>query len=379
MTTSLLRLVPEPTLLDRVQGIVDRDLVPIVGEIDRDGVYPEAVLRGLGAHGAFAQHVAADASSPDLQAAIDAMSAAGTVCLSTAFCMWCQNALAWYIACSDNDGLKRRLLPGVSTGAVLGGTGLSNPMKRFYEIEPIRLKGRRVAGGYRVKGALPWVSNLGPDHHFGAVFERDDKPGHFVMAIVPCSSEGLSLSQNTEFVALDGTRTFAVQLRDVFIPDDVIVADPIDAYLKRIRAGFVLLQSGMAFGLIEGAIALMEQAMSTLGHVNRYLPEQPEPFREKLAGLRRRVATLCETPFDTSNAFWREVISARLDAGEATVAAAHGAMLHQGARGYVATGAAQRRLREAYFVAIVTPATKQLRKMLADIDAAEARQRGLVQ
>ena len=27
---------------------------------------------------------------------------------------------------------------------------------------------------------------------------------------------------------------------------------------------------------------------------------------------------------------------------------------------------AQRRLREAYFVAIVTPATKQLRKMLAD-------------
>jgi hypothetical protein len=33
----------------------------------------------------------------------------------------------------------------------------------------------------------------------------------------------------------------------------------------------------------------------------------------------------------------------------------------------VQNGAAQRRLREAYFVAIVTPATKQLRKMLADM------------
>jgi len=42
-------------------------------------------------------------------------------------------------------------------------------------------------------------------------------------------------------------------------------------------------------------------------------------------------------------------------------------MLHCGARGYVSTGAAQRRLREAYFVPIVTPATKQLRKMLADM------------
>jgi hypothetical protein len=43
-------------------------------------------------------------------------------------------------------------------------------------------------------------------------------------------------------------------------------------------------------------------------------------------------------------------------------------MLHQGAKGYVSTGAAQRRLREAYFVAIVTPAAKQLRKMLAEMD-----------
>ena len=42
-------------------------------------------------------------------------------------------------------------------------------------------------------------------------------------------------------------------------------------------------------------------------------------------------------------------------------------MLHCGARGYLKSHRAQRRLREAYFVAIVTPATKQLRKMLADV------------
>ena len=42
-------------------------------------------------------------------------------------------------------------------------------------------------------------------------------------------------------------------------------------------------------------------------------------------------------------------------------------MLHCGARGYLKSHRAQRRLREAYFVAIVTPATKQLRKMLAGL------------
>jgi hypothetical protein len=45
-------------------------------------------------------------------------------------------------------------------------------------------------------------------------------------------------------------------------------------------------------------------------------------------------------------------------------------MLHCGARGFVSKGAAQRRLRESYFIAVVTPATKQLRKMLAELPAA---------
>ena len=78
---------------------------------------------------------------------------------------------------------------------------------------------------------------------------------------------------------------------------------------------------------------------------------------------------LSTTPFETDAKYFRRVLEARLRIGELSVEAAHFAMLHQGARGYVSTGAAQRRLREAYFVAIVTPATKHLRKMLADLNA----------
>jgi len=362
-----LRTVVEPSPLDHVRAITSNDLLPIVGRIDREGFYPEQVMRKLGSAGAYSQHLPAADGSCGIATAIDLMSAVGEACLSTAFCMWCQNALGWYIACSDNEGLKASLLPKIAAGEVLGGTGLSNPMKHFYGIEPLRLRGTRVAGGYNIKGALPWVSNLGDSHYFAGVFERDDKPGHFVMAVIPCDAPGLTLAQGAEFVALDGTRTFGVQIRDVFIPDAQVLADPINDYLKRIRAGFVLLQSGMAFGLIEGAIQLMEDVKPSLGHVNRYLPQQPEHFAEQLAAMRVFVAKLSETPFEADPGYWRQVVEARLAAGDATVAAANAAMLHQGARGYVANGAAQRRLREAYFVAIVTPATKQLRKMLAEM------------
>jgi alkylation response protein AidB-like acyl-CoA dehydrogenase len=110
----------------------------------------------------------------------------------------------------------------------------------------------------------------------------------------------------------------------------------------------------------------MNGVKPSLAHVNCYLPQQPEDFSAVLAELEGETTRLAATPYDTGNAFWRRVVELRLRAGDAAVAAAHAAMLHCGARGYLKSHAAQRRLREAYFVAIVTPATKQLRKMLAD-------------
>ena len=50
-------------------------------------------------------------SEEDLLAAIDAMTEAGQACLSTAFCMWCQDALVWYLARGDEAGPRRRLSP----------------------------------------------------------------------------------------------------------------------------------------------------------------------------------------------------------------------------------------------------------------------------
>jgi alkylation response protein AidB-like acyl-CoA dehydrogenase len=355
--------------LDAIRAIARGELSPLVQQIDANGLYPEQVLRRFGEAGAFSAHLPGyDNREPNLGAAIAMMSLAGEYCLSTAFCMWCQDALGWYIYTSDNGALKQHLGAHVATGDALGGTGLSNPMKSFFGIERLKLKGRRVPGGFRVTGALPWVSNLGPDHYFGSIFELDDDPGRRVMAVFGCSDAGVTIVQNDHFVALEGTRTFTVQLRDVFVPELMVLADPIDGYIPRIRSGFILLQAGMAVGLIRSCIELMRQMQAPLGHVNRFLELQPDDFAAKLDALEREVLALSATPFETQKDYWRRVIQARLEAGELSVAAAHHAMLHCGARGYVATGAAQRKLRESYFVAIVTPATKQLRKMLSDLD-----------
>ncbi len=354
------------SIVDQVAAIARRELAPIAADIDDGTVYPADLLRRLGDAGAWGSHRPNDDGAADLRCAVQSIAALGEVCGATAFMAWCQNTLVWYAANSGNPALAG-FANDVATGKILGGTGLSNPMKSFFGIERLKLKGRKVDGGYVVRGALPWVSNLGADHFFGTIFEIEDRPGEIVMFLADCSDPGITLQPCKPFLAMDGTGTYSVQFRDAFIPSDHILAEPAGPFVKKIRSGFILLQAGMALGLIRDCVAIMNEVAAPLGHVNRYLPQQPVDFGEMLSDLESETMELAADPYNADDSYWRRVLALRLNLGEASVAAAHTAMLHCGARGYLKSHRVQRRLREAYFVAIVTPATKQLRKMLAEV------------
>lgn len=145
------------------------------------------------------------------------------------------------------------------------------------------------------------------------------------------------------------------------------------AYIKRIKPGMILAQMGMGLGLIEACGKLMAQSNKTLAHVNQYLDDQFEDIDNALEGGRAATYALTDTLHQNPDAeLTLDILKLRLAGGQLSVRAAHAAMLHQGAKGYLVRNAAQRRLREAYFIAIVTPATKHLRREIARLEDGQA-------
>ncbi len=365
MSEAILRDAPASPGLDVLRAVVVAELAPITHEIDHGGVYPAQALRALGSAGLYGHHLRATAAQPSIGAAIEAMSAVSETCMSTGFCTWCQDASGWYLEQSDNAALRASLQPGLASGTQMGGTGLSNPMKSLAGIEAFKLRGRRVPGGYEVSGVLPWVSNLGDGHLFGTVFEVADRDGHRVMAMIRCGQPGVSLKQNAHFVALEGTGTYSVLFRRAFIADEALLADPLGDMVRRIKAGFILLQTGMGLGVTQACVGLMREANVTHGGSNKYLPRQAGDFADDLAAVRAEVTHLARTPLEQAPEYLRAVLQARLRVSELTLEAGQSALMHFGARGYIDGSPVNRRIREGHFVAIITPSIRHLRQELS--------------
>lgn len=345
-------------------------LAPLAAVIDQDGQYPAERMARLGAAGAFGLHLADHTrlARPSLAAAIEAMAIVSAECMSTGFCIWCQDSAAWYLEQTANASLRARLQPGIAAGQVMAGTGLSNPVKALSGSESFRLRGQRVAGGYMVSGILPWVSNLGEGHWMGTVFELAGAPEHRVMAMLKIGQDGISIRRNARFIALEGTATYSVLVRRAFIPDEHILADPAEEIMPRIQPGFIMLQTGMGLGVIDAAARLMHEADKVQGHANTHLPLRAAQVEERAHTLRARLASLAATPADSALAMRKEVLRLRLDVSETCLEATQAALLHWGAAGYLEGSPLHRRLREAWFVAIITPSIRHLRQWLARLE-----------
>lgn len=346
-----------------------RHLRPLAERIDREGFYPKDYLHELGRLGGFDAFLRAEENGQHnaLAEQADVLRAVAAECGSTGFSAWCQATCAWYLAMSGNPAVRKRYFRAVSEGRLLAGTGMSNTVKHLDGIEKHLLKAEPATHGYVINGGLPWVSNIGDEHVWACTAQTPD--GGYVMFMLEGWRDGVGLKRSPEFCALEGTRTLSVRLKDVEITAADILAAPEEFpdYLARIKPGFLLLQNGFAAGIIDAALNIIRDSNRAGNPTNAYLPDSAESLQAELVQWQTESAPLYAAAQQGRQAAL-PVLKSRAAASGLALRAAQSAVLHAGAKGYLKSHAAQRILREAVFVAIVTPALKHLRREIVRLE-----------
>lgn len=343
--------------LEKKSGIVDiihSQLTPFVKKIDQEAFYAKHYLRILGEEGFFRTENNREAES--ILKRVGIVEETAKVCMTTAFCVWCHLAVMTYIENCSNALLKKRILPRLESGELIAGTGLSNPLKTFSKLEKIHLHAKKTDGGYRINGALPAVSNIGPDQAFAAIARLD---GKYLMFFVPCSARGLSLKERKSYFGMNGSATYACKFNDVFVPEADVIARDAESFVQSIRTVFVAYQIPLGFGVTASSIGTIEKISNKEKRINKYIGTQAADLIARYDIIRKSLIKQTRGKCDC----WDEIVKLRLDTVYLTLDATQTAMIHSGGAGYLKTSLVARKLREAYFLVNLTPTVKHLEKM----------------
>lgn len=342
-----------------IEEIINRYLLPKVREVDQEAFYAKDYIVNLGVNNYFTPSYNMETT---LTKRINVVEQTAKYCMTTAFCIWCHLSVITYISQSENNVLKKKVLPFLLKGELIGGTALSNPMKYFSGIEELHLKAAKVAGGYIINGSLPAISNLGKDHVFAFIAANDpvDKNGREIMGLISCDTEGLELKQRLGYLGLNGSATYTCIFKDVFIPDNEIIAINAEEFVHEIKTYFVTYQIPLGLGVIKKSIESIQQVTEKNNNLNQYLPIQADDISKSLAELIKNYKR--EVKLIPNN--WEALLEIRLEVVYLALKSVETAMIHLGGAGYIQTSSASRRLREVYFLVNLTPTIKHLEKML---------------
>lgn len=222
------------------------------------------------------------------------------------------------IARGDNDALKHQLLPAMARGELLGGVAISH--LRRQDAPP--LTATPVAGGYVIRGSIPWITGYGLFQQFlvGARLPGD----RALLAMMPFGTvpEKITLSPPLPLGAMAASGTVTAQIHDWFLPQEQVVKIcPVAAVFPR-HPQKLLHHGFFALGCAGAAIATMEETLHRKGY---------EP------SLGPSVAQLSQALTNLETAFFQSVTHPQLTTSQAIKLRGQGIQLmHQCSLGAIA-------------------------------------------
>jgi len=156
-----------------------------------------------------------------------------------------------------NDEQKKRWLPGMCTGELIGALGITEP-NTGSDVAGVRTTAVKKGGAYIVNGAKTFISNGINSDLVITVCKTDPEKGHrgFSLLIVERGMKGFERGRNLDKLGMHAQDTAELFFNDVEVPAENLLGEE--------GMGFVYLMTNLAqerLGIAVGAIAVADAAV----------------------------------------------------------------------------------------------------------------------
>ncbi len=257
----------ERAVRDTVRAWVDDNLVPVIGQHYIEGHFPKQLVPQMAQLGLFGanlpeeygcaglNNVAYGLIMQELERGDSGVRSFASV----------QGALAMYpIYAFGSDEQKRRLLPKMASGEVIGCFGLTEP---DYGSNPSGMitVAKETKDGWVLNGAKMWITN-GSTAQLAVVWAKTGKIDDvdsirgFIVPTNPTNTKGFSAKDQKGKLSLRASDTSELVLQDVCVSKDAVL--PKSGGLKSPLMCLTQARYGIAWGAVGAAMACYDEAVS---------------------------------------------------------------------------------------------------------------------
>ena len=255
----------ERAVRDSVRRFVDEKVLPIIGKCYVEGRFPKELIPEMAELGVLGanlpeeygcaglNNVAYGLIMQELERGDSGIRSFASV----------QGALVMYpIFAFGSDAQKKKWLPQMASGKVIGCFGLTEPDYGSNPAGMITMAKEQKDGTWILNGAKMWITN-GSQAHAAVVWAKTngDKSEKSIRGfIVPTDAKGFKAKDQKGKLSLRASDTSELVMQDVHLPADAIL--PKSGGLKSPLMCLTQARYGISWGALGAAIACFEEASS---------------------------------------------------------------------------------------------------------------------
>ena len=254
----------ERAVRDSVRRFVDERVLPIIGEAYIQGGFPKQLIPEMGELGLFGANLPEEYGCAGLNNVqygliMQELERGDSGVRSFASV---QGALVMYpIYAFGSEEQKRKYLPKMATGDIIGCFGLTEPDYGSNPSGMVTMAKEQGDGSWILNGTKMWITN-GSTAHVAIVWAKTngDKSDKSIRGfIVPTDSKGFKAKDQKGKLSLRVSDTSELVFQDVHLPADAIL--PRSGGLKSPLMCLTQARYGISWGAIGAAMACFEEAL----------------------------------------------------------------------------------------------------------------------